>query len=111
MSWDKTYSHTLLVGLDRLGAAVLFNEPDITISSLCWIVLKASDPRYVDMGPRVPVADAIASLVKLRLYKWQLRLLWNIGHALERFFPGHCAAAREGDLDTSERSRVLLCKP
>lgn len=92
MSWDKTYSHTVALGFDRLGAALIFNEPDITISSLCWIV-RESSPAQVE---------------KLKLSEWQLWLLWQIGNGLEHFWPGHCAAARQGDLDTTARSRVLL---
>lgn len=91
MSWDKTYSHTLLLALDRFGAALLFNEPDITISSLCWIYRKA------------PV-----TLCELKLSPWQAAALRVIGNGLERFWPGHCVSARAGDLDTSARSRRLL---
>lgn len=92
MSWDRTYSHVVLLGFDRLGAAIIFNEPDITISSLCWIVRDGS-------------SDMVA---RLKLYGWQRLLLGAIGAGLEHFWPGHCIAARTGDLDTSARSRFLL---
>jgi hypothetical protein len=92
MSWDKTYSHTVLLGLDRLGAAVIFNEPDITISSLCWIVRAGS-------------TDMVA---RLNLHDWQLVALRGIGDGLEYFWPGHCERARTGDLETSARARALL---
>ena len=92
MSWDKTYSHTVAFGFDRLGAAVLFNQPDITISSLCWVVREGS----------------VVMVERLKASPWQLWLLWRIGNFLERFWPGHCDAARQGDLDTSHRSQVLL---
>lgn len=91
MSWEKTYSHTVALGLDRLGAALIFNEPDITISSLCWVVRTPS-----------------AAVIPLKLSGWQYRLLLWIGDRLEQFWPGHCADARGGDLDTSARSRLLL---
>ena len=92
MSWDKTYSHTVLLGVDRLGAAVVFNEPDITISSLCWIV-RSGSPGQND---------------QLKLYDWQRGTLRAIGAALEFFWPGHCARARTGDIQTSSRARSLL---
>jgi hypothetical protein len=93
MSWDKTYSHTVALGVDRLGAALVFNQPDITISSLCWIVRQVHSEDMVQ---------------RLKLYPWQLWLLRRIGNFLEHFWPGHCADARQGDLDTSARARLLL---
>lgn len=107
MSWDNTYSHTVLLAADRAGAAVIFNEPDITISSLCWIVRQADEARFrAQVMPLDKVA--FAALAELKLYGWQLTLLRCIDSALEYFWPGHCAAARQGDLDTSARSRRLL---
>jgi hypothetical protein len=94
MSWDHTYSHTVALAVDRFGAAIIYNEPDITISSLCWIV-RTNAP----------------TLASLKLSPWQLKSLVYIGNGLERFFPGHCAAARLGDLETSARSRTLLVAP
>lgn len=112
MSWDKTYSHTLLLALDRFGAAILFNEPDITISSLCWIVLTRDKYRAVYAAdPIVPSLDraACVSFNALKLSGWQLWMLRQIGNSLlENFWPGHCQQARQGDLDTSARSRLLL---
>lgn len=92
MSWDKTYSHTVALGVDRLGAAVIYNEPDITISSLCWIVRSGTDQQRA----------------ALKLYRWQLLSLRGIGNGLEYFWPGHCARARTGDIQTSARARALL---
>jgi hypothetical protein len=97
MSWDKTYSHTVALGVDRLGAALVFNQPDITISSLCWIVLN---------GEKLKIAED--ALVELKLWRWQRFALKWIGHGLEYFWPGHTEAARLGDLQTGERSRKLL---
>lgn len=91
MSWDQTYSHTVALAVDRFAAAIIFNEPDITISSLCWFVLNPAKP-----------------IQKLKLSGWQFRLLNWIGSRLEQLFPGHCAAARQGDLYTSARARDLL---
>lgn len=97
MSWDKTYSHTVALGVDRLGAALIFNQPDITISSLCWIVRNAAHLKIAE--------DA---LPVLKLAPWQSWLLWRIGDGLEYFWPGHCEQARLGDLQTGEKSRKLL---
>lgn len=92
MSWDKTYSHTLLLAIDRAAAAVVFNEPDITVSSLCWIV-------------HAGTYDQVAAL---KLYNWQHCLLLDIGDGLEYFFPGHLVAARKSDGEVCARSRALL---
>lgn len=92
MSWDKTYSHTLALALDRAAAAVIYNEPDITISSLCWVVRSGS----------------VTANATLKLYRWQAASLRAIGSALEYFWPGHCARARTGDIATSTRARTLL---
>lgn len=97
MSWDKTYSHTAVLALDRLGAALLFNEPDITISSLCWVVRYATSLRIAEVA-----------LPRLKLHPVQHAALRYIGNALEHFWPGHCDAARWGDLQTGQRSRDLL---
>jgi hypothetical protein len=97
MSWDRTYSHTVALGVDRFAAALVYNQPDITISSLCWIVRN---------GEKLKIAED--ALVVLKLSKWQHRSLTLIGNGLERFFPGHCEAARMGDLQTTQRARSLL---
>lgn len=97
MSWDNTYSHTVLLAIDRLGAALLFNEPDITISSLCWIVRYATTLKIAENA--LPV---------LKLAGWQRFALQWIGNGLEHFWPGHCDAARWGDLQTNQRTRDLL---
>lgn len=92
MSWSNTYTHTIALAIDRFGAALIFNEPDITISSLCWVVRRGSKMQQ----------DA------LKLAPWQRKLLQLIGNGLEHFWPGHCARARGGDLATSSRARSLL---
>lgn len=111
MSWDRTYTHTIALGVDRLGAALIFNEPDITISSLCWVV-RASDqlPKLLAAGltPTVPVQGAPRTLAKLKLSRWQLALLRAIGNGLEHFWPGHCERARQGDVTTSARTLDFL---
>lgn len=107
MSWSQTYTYTLALAIDRFGAAVLFNEPDITISSLCWIVVTAERHAAWPIPPDQKVA--FAALRQLTLATWQYRFLRAIGNQfLERFWPGHCARARLTDLATTVRSRGLL---
>jgi hypothetical protein len=97
MSWDNTYTHTLALAIDRFFAAMIFNEPDITISSLCWVVLNAGND---------PIAAKAIALLKL--YAWQKWLLLRIGGFLEYFWKGHCANARLGDISTGNRAVSLL---
>lgn len=91
MSWSQSYSYTLVIGLDRFGAAVFFNQPDLTISSLCWIVRTNA--------PTLPL---------LKLSTWQLLTLRWIGSGLEWLQPGHCANARASDMAASQRAADLL---
>lgn len=84
-----SYRVSLLISVDRLLAAAFFNEPDLTISSLCWIVRTGKRDR-------------------LELSSWKIRALWRIGVVLNRFFPGHLAVARSNDIAASSRMRQLL---
>lgn len=93
MSWNKTYSHTLALAVDRFGAALLFNQPDITISSLCWLVR---------------TYPATKVLERITLHTWQFALLTGIGAGLERFWPGHCARARDSDRTVSLEVQGIL---
>jgi hypothetical protein len=110
MSWNRTYSHTVALGADRFAAAVVFNQADITVSSLCWIVrtydAALASPIHTPLTPLD--LSAISAFKMMNLYGWQVSLLRWIGKDLEAFFPGHCAKAREGDISTSERARLLL---
>ena len=98
MTWTKTYTHTIAIGLDDLGAAVLFNRNDITISSLCWM------QRQADEGdPKVT-----AKLATLGLRPWQHGFLRNVGDMLEAIRPGHCDRARLADMARGGRMQALL---
>lgn len=69
---------TLLYALDQFFAALLYNRPDLTISTLCWLVRANKD-----------------SPLKLNsLQRWTLDVL---GRGLEWMFPGHLESAREAD--------------
>jgi hypothetical protein len=43
MSWSGTYSHEFLLALDLWAAAVLFNRPGITISTMSGLVRDGRD--------------------------------------------------------------------
>lgn len=89
------YWLVFLLALDRLGAAWIFNRPDICISSLCWV---ARDRSFT----------AKAALQTLDMYFWQPPLLRAIGAALEFIQPGHCANSRASDIKTSKSATQLL---
>lgn len=97
MSWAGTYSHTMALALDRFGAALLFNRPDITISSMCWIVRERKTSEAAKRG---------YALSKLNW--WQTKLLEGIGWCLESTFSGHCAAARKSDMAVANSVLALL---
>lgn len=110
MSWNRTYSHTLALGVDRFAAAVVFNQADITVSSLCWIVRKYDTVMTKPVGSALTPLDlsALSAFKMMNLYGWQVETLRWLGIGLEACFAGHCAAARDGDISTSERARILL---
>lgn len=78
MAWDTTYTHTVLIGLDQLGAAILFNRNDLTISTMCDMVAKGDD-------------------ASLKLQGWQRAFLKRLGPVLNKIQADHCAQARVGD--------------
>lgn len=82
MSWDKTYSHTLLIALDQFAAAVIFNRPDLTISAMCWMV-------------------SSGHAESLKLYGWQRAFLAGLAPVLDRIQAQHCLKAAFGDWDRS----------
>lgn len=89
MSWSRTYTHTLAIAVDQLGAAVIFNRPDLTISTLCWVVMSG------DAQP-------------LKLALWQIWSLRCLGPILNRIQANHCAQAREGDMERAQSTLLLL---
>ena len=98
MSFERTYAHTLLIALDDLGAAILFNRDDLCVSSLCGL------QRRADSGD-VP---ALAAVLSLGLRPWQASLLRRIGAGLEWLSPGHCEASIAGDIERGDAMRSLL---
>lgn len=92
------YWLVLLLALDRWGAAVIYNRPDITISALCWCVRNSlqGDP------------TATQAVVTLNLYRWQHWSLKWIAAGLEKIQKGHCVQARATDLETAQSTINLL---
>ncbi len=91
------YWLVVLIGLDRLAAAIFFNRPDITVSALGWVVHFAHSELV-----------AAAALRDLAMYRWQARALLWIGDGLELLQPGHCAYARASDTITAKSTVSLL---
>ena len=86
MSFSKTYTHTVLIGLDQFGAAVIFNRNDLTISTMCDMVMKGND-------------------ASLELHGWQRAFLKMLGPRLNRIQADHCGQARLGD---EQRAKLTL---
>ena len=87
--WSRTYSHTLLIALDDFGAAIIFNRPDLTISTLCYLVVNGKD-------------------ASLKLWRWQTAVLKWLGPWLDRIQKDHMALAREGDSERAQSTIDLL---
>jgi len=92
MSFAGTYAHSVLIGLDDLGAGVFFNRNDITISSLC---------RLSQLGQLGP----------LKLAAWQIVFLKILAPTLDRIQPNHCELARQGDIARAQSMIALLSQP
>lgn len=92
-----SYLYVVLLGLDRFAAAIFFNHPDVTISALCWVV------RY---APTDPIA--LAALAKLKINRFQAGFLLHCAAVLEWIQNGHCAQARQTDIETATNTRDLL---
>lgn len=92
MSWDKTYTHTVLIGLDQFAAAVIFNRPDLTISTMCWMVMEGQ-------------------AFDLKLSGWQIAILAWLGPKLDRMQANHCAEAKDGDIARAQQTLKALGAP
>jgi hypothetical protein len=86
MSWSDTYSHEFLLALDLWAAAVFFNRPGITISSMSGLVRDRKD-------------------APLELHGWQIAfLLWLAPRLSKR----HTDAARAADMARARFVEELL---
>lgn len=95
MSFARTYAHTVLVGLDDLGAAILFNRDDVTISSLCGLQRRAD-------------AGKDQRIQWLDLHGWQVGFLRGLWYVLEWIKRGHCEAAITADRARGASMQALL---
>jgi hypothetical protein len=84
-----TYVKTLALALDYWSASVFFNQKDITISSLCWML---------DQGKEAP----------LKLSRCQRWALSKIGPWLDRHWPNHRARARYSDITRLKNALDML---
>lgn len=89
MSWDKTYTHTLLIALDQFAAAVVFNRPDLTISTMCWMVMEGQ-------------------AFDLKLSGWQIAILRRLGPMLDKVQTDHCVQAKDGDIARAQQTLKAL---
>lgn len=92
MSFDNTYSHNVLIGLDMFGASLLFNRNDLTISTMCCMVMTGQDK-------------------SLKLAGWQHAILSWLGPVLNKIQAGHCEQARDGDISRAESTLKTLGSP
>lgn len=84
-----TYLKAVALGLDDLGAAILLNRNDLSISAACGLVRKSSAQG-------------------LTLHTWQTIFLKGVGTALDFFWPGHCEGAIGGDINRANSTIALL---
>ena len=102
MSFQRTYVHNALVAIDSFLAAIFFNRPELTISALCDIALRAAR----EGGEWQWRVDRV-----LKLWRWQAIVLRAIGRALNFTFKNHCEAARFSDLCRAGSTLKLLDDP
>jgi hypothetical protein len=79
-NFSNTYLHSVLIGLDQFGAALFFNRNDITISSICGLVLNNDYD-------------------SLKLHRWQVVGCRYLGKLLNLISTNHCNEAILGDFD------------
>jgi len=101
MAWGGTYAYRVLIGLDRLGAALLFNRNDITISTLCGLVQLAD-------SARPDRKHAFRLVLSFGLHPLQLWLLRQLSYVLDKIQRNHCQLAIEGDLQTAHSIASML---
>ena len=98
MGFANTYLHSVLIGLDDFGAALLFNRNDVTISTMCRVV------QLVDR--KDPAAEVV--LKRLALHPAQVFFLRWVGRGLTLISRHHCAKALVGDMERAHAIQALL---
>lgn len=101
MAWGNTYAYRVLIGLDRLGAALLFNRNDITISTLCGLVQLAD-------SARPDRKHAFRLVLSFGLHPVQLWLLRQLSYVLDKIQADHCQLAIGGDVQTAQSIVTML---
>lgn len=101
MAWGGTYAYRVLIGLDRLGAALLFNRNDITISTLCGLVQLAD-------SARPDRRKAFRLVLSFGLHPVQLWLLRQLTYVLDKIQRNHCQLAICGDVQTAQSIVAML---
>jgi hypothetical protein len=90
---SRPYALNVLIALDRFGAALLFNQPDITISSLCWVAAQGASSQNQ----------------AAKLSPWQTRILIPLAWVLNKIQANHCQLARMSDIATAQ-ARIEVLK-
>lgn len=91
------YLLTVLIGLDQLGAAILFSRLDFTISSLAGIVMNVKvDPSWQK------------EVDTFKFSRFQLKFLGWLGPVLNKIQTNHCQKAIASDLSRSTSTRTIL---
>lgn len=101
MAWGGTYAYRVLIGLDRWGAALLFNRNDITISTLCGLVQLAD-------SARPERKKAFRLVLSFGLHPVQMWLLRQLSYVLDKIQTNHCQLAIQGDLETAQSILDML---
>jgi len=105
MTWEKSYVHTVLLGLDMFGAAVLFNQTDITISSMCRLQQMAD---YESIAGKQYDGTWTQRYDSLKLWRWQHLFLRVLAIGLDKLQTAHCEGARCGDINRANRALKIL---
>lgn len=91
----------VLIAIDDSGAALFWNQNDITISALCRVV------QLADSGNQ----EFKDRLYALALWDWQVKILRELAPKLDALEPNHCELARQNDIKRAERIVRLLTLP
>jgi hypothetical protein len=86
MTWTNTYSHTFLLALDLWAAAVFFNRPRVTISTMACLVHDGKD-------------------APLELQEWQRSFLRWLAPKLST---AHCRGALQSDIDHLQAALFMV---
>ena len=89
VSFTRTYVHNVLLGLDDLGAAIVFNRNDCSISAIC---------RLAQLG----------QLDRVKASRWQAWILTHLAPILDWIQASHCELARQGEIERAKSTIAIL---